>query len=506
LSQVVGGRYRAQGTFRASRVGSWFVLSDQEGQLRGGLRLNSLDKAETQRLQAVLPPVPGLLNVVDQVRDGSAHWLITAAPATPTVAEALQARIGLAPPVALMIAIETAQTLVALHDAGTAHGGLTADTVIVSREGRVVLAECGYAHALAGTHTGPGHDTTGWVKLLRAMATPRGSDDAKRLLNAAADEAEALGGKDGLATALTNLSHQAIRIAGYGDRSGLAMLASLVPATAGTAAPIAAALSEATTYQLEDGETVALAPPKGAAKVAPPAPAPPPKGAAKVAPHPPSFAAPPPASFAAPPPEAQTAILRDPAAEELTMPPAQLHAQMNRQKDEVLRFGRGVAPLPQQQRRPPLTDTGWPGDLPRRPMKRPKPWRARVLGFMSAAVTLVLVAWVGYQIIQRLVPLRVDGVTVALAEPLGDKCDVQAKVVGTIRTNAAAGTISYRWLTSDGKTTSILNEQVNLGTSRVQVPLLWTFSGRSTIRAKATLNILTPSEVEASTEFTYSCK
>jgi len=491
LSQIVGGRYTTQGTFRASRVGSWFVLSDQDGQLRGGLRLNALDQAETQRLQGVLSPAPGLLNVVDQVRDDNGHWLITASPATPTVAEALQARVAVLPAVALLIAVDTGQTLVALHDARTAHGGLTADTVILSRDGRIVLAECGYAHALAGTHAGPGHDTTGWIKLLRVLATPRAADDAKRLLNAAADEAEALGGKDGLTTALTNLSNQAIRLPGYGDRSGLAMLASMVSTAASAAPAVHRRLEESETVRFEDSETVAIAPPRAAGSAAPVAPPVPPvvpvAGGGNAM--------------------AQTAILRDPAADEATMQPAQLAAQMNKQKEDVLRFGRGVAPLPQPQRRPPLADTGWAGDLPQqRPMKRPRPWRSRILGIMSALVTLVLVAWVGYQIIQRLIPLRVSGVTVALSEPLGDRCDVQAKVVGTIRTNGAAGTIGYRWLTSDGKTTAILNEQVNLGTSQVQVPLLWTFSGKSTIRAKATLHILTPSEFQASTEFTYTCK
>lgn len=492
MSQIVGGRYTTQGTFRSSRVGSWFVLSDQDGQVRGGLRLNALDQAETQRLQGVLSPAPGLLNVVDQVRDENGHWLITAAPATPTVAEALQARIGLPPTTALLIAVDTGQTLVALHDAGTAHGGLTVDTVVLSRDGRIVLAECGYAHALAGTHAGPGHDTTGWIKMLRALAAPRVADDAKRLLNAAADEAEALGGRDGLTTALTNLSNQAMRLAGYGDRSGLAMLASRVPTVAGTA-PAAAPPPQ----RLEDNETVAIAPPVAVGNASmPTVPVAAPKTAPKAAPTP------------APNPLAQTAILRDPVADEATMQPAQLAAQMNKQKEEVLRFGRGVAPLPQPQRRPPLADTGWAGDLPepRRPARRRRPWRARILGIMSTIVTLVLLAWVGYQIVQRLIPLRVGGVTVALSEPLGDKCDVQAKVVGTIRTNGAAGTISYRWITSDGKTTAILNEQVNLGTSQVQVPLLWTFSGKSTIRAKATLHILSPSETQAATEFTYSCK
>lgn len=487
MSQIVGGRYTTQGTFRASRVGSWFVLSDQDGQLRGGLRLNALDHAEAQRLQGVLSPAPGLLNVVDQVRDDNGHWLITASPAAPTVAEALQARIGLPPATALLIAVDTGQTLVALHDAGTAHGGLTTDTVVVSRDGRIVLAECRYAHALAGTHAGPGHDTTGWIKMLRAIAAPRVADDAKRLLTAAADEAEALGGRDGLTAALTNLSNQAIRLAGYGDRSSLAMLASRVPTAGAAAAP---------PQRLEDNETVAITPPVAVGNAAMPTVV---VAAPNVVPNV--------APVAAPNAMAQTAILRDPIADDVTMQPAQLAAQMNKQKEEVLRFGRGVASLPQPQRRPPLADTGWAGDLPQqRPIRRRKPWRARILGIMSAIVTLVLAAWVGYQIIQRLVPLRVGGVTVALAEPVSEKCDVQAKVIGTIRTNGAAGTISYRWITSDGKTTAILNEQVNLGTNQVQVPLLWTFSGKSTIRAKATLHILTPSEVQASTEFTYSCK
>jgi hypothetical protein len=143
---------------------------------------------------------------------------------------------------------------------------------------------------------------------------------------------------------------------------------------------------------------------------------------------------------------------------------------------------------------------------PLRPMNRWKRWWERRLLITSVIVTLVLIAWVGYQIYQRLIPLRLDRVTVELAEPLGDKCDVQAKVVGTIRTNGAAGSISYRWLTSDGKATSTLNERVNLGTSQVQLTMMVTFNGKGTTQTRATLHILTPREVQASTEFTYSCK
>ncbi|HEX6683747.1 MAG TPA: hypothetical protein VF062_13170, partial [Candidatus Limnocylindrales bacterium] len=396
------------------------------------------------------------------------HWLITGTPATPTVAEALQARIMLPPTVALLIAVDAGQTLASLHDAGAAHGGLSADNVVLSGDGRVVLAESGYAHALAGTTPGPGHDTTAWVKLLRTLATPRPSDEAKRLLNAAADEAEALGGRDGLRAALTNLSNQAIHQPGYGERSALAMLASMVPTPVSAAPP---------PVRLEENETVPVS-----------------QLETQRAPQAPQAASP-----------QRTAVLRDPSLDQETLKPAQLAAQMDQRKEEVLRFGRGVAALPQpQQQQQQRVDTGW-GELPQRP-KRQKPWRTRIIGIISGLVTLVLIAWVGYQIIQRLVPLRIGGATVALSEPLGERCDVQARVIGTIRTNGAAGTIQYRWVTSDGKTTSVLAEQVNLGTDQVPVSLLWTFSGRSTIQARATLHILSPSELEASTEFTYSCR
>jgi hypothetical protein len=372
-----------------------------------------------------------------------------------------------------MIAVDTGETLVALHSSGSAHGGLSTDTVVLGGDGRVLVSETGYAHALSGTTPGPGHDTTGWVKMLRALATPRPADDAKRLLNEAAEEAEAVGGAAGLATALTHLSDKARQVAGYGERSALAMLASLVPIPG--AAPTMPSLPATIPPpprdlmppppRLEEGETVALA-------TVPVAPGAPPN---------------------------RTAPMQDPLQEQETLQPAQLAQQMERRKEDVLRFGRGVASLPP----PRKADASW--EAPPRP-RRPKPWRARIIGILSTLLTLALVAYVGYQIIQRLIPLRVGGATVALAEPLDDKCDVQARVVGTIHTNGAAGTITYRWRTSDGKTTGVLAEQVNLGTDQVHVPLLWTFSGKSTIQAKATLHILTPSELEASTEFTYSCK
>lgn len=451
-------------------MGTWHVLSDQDGHPRGGLRLNALDEVESQRLDSLLQSaaVPGLLAVVDQVHDGHGRWLITEVPAAPTVAQTLAARVALPPAVALLIAVDTGETLAALHKSQLAHGALSGDSVVLSNDGRALLAECGYSHALAGTTAGPGHDVTGWVKLLRELAAPRPKDQAKHLLSEAAERAEALGGNAGLLTALAAMSHEATQVNGFGERSALAVLAALVPAQlapAPQAVPKPASSSNATTYALGDDASAAVTVP------APPKPV-----------------------------VGQTAIMPD-AGDQETLRPAQLAEQMGRRKEEVLRFGRGVASLPPPRQHE--TSPAW--DDPYVRPRPPKPWRARIIAGLSMLTTLLLLALVGWWLIQRLAPLEISGATVALAEPLGERCDVEVRVVGTISTNGSSGTITYRWVTSDGRTTSVLSEQVNLGTEQVQVPLLWKFSGRSTVEATATLQILTPRQLEASTDFTYSC-
>lgn len=460
MSQRVGGRYEMRGPQRESRVGTWHLLSDPDGHARGGLLLNRLDGAERERLESVVQlDIPGLLAVIDQVSDATGHWLITASPAAPTVAQVLGARIQLPEPLAVLVAMDTGETLAALHQAQRAHGAFGADTTVLSGEGRALLAECGYAHALEGGATGPGHDVMAWVRLVRDLASSRAQDRARQLLTGAADAAEALGGSAGLTAALSGLAEQAKHINGYGERSALAMLAALIPPS-----PIP-------TPRVEDAATVLAPIPNEALTV-------PATGAAK------------------------TALLPDVPNQE-TLQPAQLEARMQQRKDEVLRFGRGVAPLPDVRVQ---TAPMWTGAAPYGRPKPPSRWRARLIAILTTLTTLVLLAVVAWWIIQRMAPLKVGEVTIALETPIENTCDVEARILGTIKTNGATGTITYRWLTSDGKTTPILTEYVNLGEEQVVVPLEWEFGGRGTIDAKATLEIITPEPIQTSTEFTYSCQ
>ncbi|WP_117208349.1 hypothetical protein [Allorhizocola rhizosphaerae] len=462
LSQRIGGRYEVRGLQRQTRVGAWHVLSDQDGQPRGGLLLNEVSQAESQRLDSVLgatADLPGLLKVI--ARHGL--WLITAQPAAPTLAQTLAARVALPEPVALAIAVDVAETLAALHASQTAHGALDLNSVILGVDGHALLAECGYAHALAGTKPGPGHDVTAWVRLLRDLAAPRHADTARQLLLRAADTAEHTGGSAGLAEALAVLSSNAGQVNGFGERSALAMLAALVPQPPTHPSAVEDVV-----------ETVPVGQSSGTGDNAVTVPVPP----------------------------NRTVRMPDIAQQE-TLQPAQLALQQQRQKEDVLRYGRGVASLPQP--RQAESTPGWVEEPYTRP-KRPNPWRRRIFGAISTVVTLVLLAVVAFWLIERLRPLQISSATVSLAQDPSNQCDVKVHVIGTIKTNGAAGTVTYRWLTSDGRTQGPLSVAFNLGETEQNVPMFWDFKGRGTFEAKATLEILTPAHLEASKEFTYSCR
>lgn len=84
-------------------------------------------------------------------------------------------------------------------------------------------------------------------------------------------------------------------------------------------------------------------------------------------------------------------------------------------------------------------------------------------------------------------------------------CDGTATVTATMHTNGANGTITYRWRRSDGTVSDILRQQATKGSTDVHVVLLWSFHGRGTLNATATLEVLAPSQLSASTNFAYSC-
>ncbi|MEH0827999.1 MULTISPECIES: hypothetical protein [unclassified Micromonospora] len=159
-----------------------------------------------------------------------------------------------------------------------------------------------------------------------------------------------------------------------------------------------------------------------------------------------------------------------------------------------LRFGPGVPGTP-----PPAPP--WPTAPPIRP--RPV-WR-RVVSVLSTLLTVVLLLAVGLYLWQRLRPLEVEGVTVAVPRPAGVACDVTVDVVATVRTNGRGGTIRYQWFRSDAPPGAVLTERVGSGQQTAALTLKWTFTGVGTTTGIATVNIVEPTTAQASTRVVYRC-
>ncbi|MFG1673389.1 hypothetical protein [Micromonospora sp. NPDC049282] len=160
-----------------------------------------------------------------------------------------------------------------------------------------------------------------------------------------------------------------------------------------------------------------------------------------------------------------------------------------------LRFGPGVPATP-----PPAP--AWPVAPPVRPT-RPL-WR-RVVSVLSTVLTAALLVAVGLYLWQRLRPLEVEQVSVAVPRPAGVACDVTVDVVATVRTNGHAGTIRYQWFRSDAPPGALLSERVGGGQRTATLTLRWTFSGVGATTGTATVNIVEPSPVQAGTRVSYRC-
>ncbi|KOU31680.1 hypothetical protein ADK52_02595 [Streptomyces sp. WM6372] len=163
----------------------------------------------------------------------------------------------------------------------------------------------------------------------------------------------------------------------------------------------------------------------------------------------------------------------------------------DRVEGSVLRFGPGVtAAMPA-----PFPVVAEP--VPRRRLGE---WRRYTLAAVILLAVLAYLAW------QRYGPaLEVRDVTVATADPQGPGCDSTADVVAVVRTNGRPGTLTYRWLRSDGTRSEQLTERVPRGRKEARLHLLWTFQGRGTYGAEAKLQLVSPGQRTAATQFTYRC-
>ncbi|MFG2990494.1 hypothetical protein ACGFZK_14600 [Streptomyces sp. NPDC048257] len=177
-------------------------------------------------------------------------------------------------------------------------------------------------------------------------------------------------------------------------------------------------------------------------------------------------------------------------------PPAAAEAVVpDRVEGSVLRFGPGVtAAMP----------APFPLDAAVAVAAAPRPRRGAGLRryALAAVVLAAVIAYLGWQ---RLGPgIEVREVAVS-TDPNGPACDATADVVAVVGTNGRPGTLTYRWVRSDGTQSEQLTERVPRGQREARLHLLWTFHGTGTYPAKAELRLVSPQQRTAAVDFTYRC-
>ncbi|WP_406835264.1 hypothetical protein ACICHK_01855 [Streptomyces sp. AHU1] len=170
------------GWTRDARHGTWHaLLPARPGETElGALRIDRAllaPEGTRERLAAAVLAVarlrlPGVLGTVDLVAEAGEVWLVTARPPAPTLTDLL-ARGDTGPDAgsAASVLNETAQTLLALHAAGLAHGALDPDTVVLTQDGIALLAEAALGTVLgdAPDSARRGADITAWAALSRTL-------------------------------------------------------------------------------------------------------------------------------------------------------------------------------------------------------------------------------------------------------------------------------------------------------------------------------------------------
>ncbi|WP_317446236.1 hypothetical protein [Streptomyces collinus] len=507
-------------------------------QALGALRVDRallVPEGARERLAAVVLAtarlrLPGTLGTVDLVAEADEVWLLMARPPAPTLADVLSAGApGPDAGSAASVLNETAQTLLALHGAGLAHGSLGPATVVLAPNGTALLTETGLATVLgdevipgdaatphpdhrAADTTAPhaGHragDTAAWAALARTLAaawtdpsTPAAELFAHCATTAetqglAAARAALLSGRSALPTDF--LRRTALRAAATASTPDLAS-----PRTPQT--PPAAAPSEPP-HLTEPGRT----------PVAPVAAAPARTGAVPDRPK-----APPTTDPAAPgdrtppggPAQPSTATAADVAVGPGHRPvsqdaqatvlgkrnrPSSVPVRDGEEPGEILlRFGPGVPVAEQDALR-----ARW-----RTAEAAPTRTRTRRRGRGHVTVAVPAVAAVLLWLLLRPDPAPAV-LAVRVQAPAGVlHCGGTADLVGVVTTDGRGGPVTYRWLRGDGQDSGELVHLAQRGERRVRVHLRWTVRGPGRFHGTARLRVAerrTP--VEAKGGFTYAC-
>ncbi|MFD5819236.1 hypothetical protein [Streptomyces sp. NPDC127038] len=505
---TVAGR-PLSGWTRDSRHGTWHALLPA-GSGESELGALCVDRAllapegTRERLAAAVLAVarlrlPGVLGAVDLVAEAGEVWLITARPPAPTLTDLLA--LGDPGPdagSAASVLNETAQTLLALHAAGLAHGALAPEAVVLAPDGVALLSE-----AALGTVLGDAPDSgrreadlAAWADLSRALAEAwavAGSPAAALFARCSA-----LARSEGLAAA----------------RAALAAGRAALPADFLRHTELRAAVAAAAVAATEP----TTAPTPGPGDAVPPVDDPGPAAPndrltlpSRTRPHTSTSTSTGTGTGTGTGSGTRTGTrtgsddqatvlgkrLRTPVAPSAAPTPGG-----ESDGEIVLRFGPGIPAEDQDALRAqwhtaPVLAPVPPGG--RRPRRRRRGTRIATTAFLTAAAVLL---W----LLLRPSPAPTVTAVEVRAPAARLHCGQTADLVGVITTDGRGGPVTYRWLRSDGTDSGELVRTARRGQDRVTVHLRWTVRGPGAFRGTARLRIAQRHTLpEAEATFDYSC-
>ncbi|MEU4567881.1 hypothetical protein [Micromonospora sp. NPDC023956] len=535
---------RVVGPAHAGVCGTWWRALTPDGTEQLVLRIAAPDPALADRVTAATRAVAalrhgGLSGGGEPIRHNGALWLVATGASGSTLSELAETpEAALDVPAVAMVAVETARTLVALHAAGLGHGAVHGRTVVVTGLGAVTLTETALLPALHGAPADPATDRRAWAELVRWLVARwcAGQSGADLLLRCAArgeqDLAQAVrdlrdrplpvgsDGRTGLLAAVAVRGHRAAReeptvAAGQSLPPENAWYGSVptesipTPSTPTETVPTAAVPTEAfpgaapSPGAVTSGAPTAVLPddaPTTALSMSPPVD---PFGSVRIPTLLPEQPSQPGRTYRSGEP---TATAGYPATADFpgrttTSGPADRYGSdggsLPLPTAAEVRFGPGVPagpPAAPSWQRPPVPP-------------RPRRSRWKLIGsVLSTLLTLALLVAVGLHLWQRLSPLEVRSVQVAVAEPPAERCDVTVDVVATVQTNGRAGTIRYQWLRGGAEPGGLLTQRVSRGQRTVTLHLKWAFSGTGSATETAVVNITEPTPIQGRTIFRYQCR
>ncbi|MET8001806.1 hypothetical protein [Nonomuraea glycinis] len=458
-----------------TEVGNWIDAISPDGRRAGALlfdaRIIDTPGVRDRVVAAVLTDrrlamggLPGLIPVADVVAAGSQVWLLTAQAVTPTLAGLLAAGSVDASGAASVLA-ETAHTLVALHAAGITHGSVQPGTVVITAEGGALLSERGLSDAIHGRLSTPERDSSGWAALARGLAAScaRGAPRAADLFERAAATATTRG----LTAARSMLlAERDLLPGGVISRHGLAQAArgqSVFAQPLAYTRPEDAAGSGREADR-DEGDIVTLL---------------------RV-------------------PGTSTGPGTGDSAGDQAMLGSQAPTHPSPGNQDAERFGPGVGTETPVER---IWREGRDG--PRRgSARRSKAERARRRRTILAAGVLAVIlagAAVAWFRLGASPDLTVASVAVK-APKKAQRCNSSVLITGTIVTNGEAGEITYEWRKNLDKEVVKATLETTSDKTSYSVPLRWSLKGKSTVKATATLRVLSPGPPRTGkASFTYRC-